>query len=117
MAKESTRTINLVFTGEIVANNSYAAASNLSSPSQIETRTLAAGNITITPPTGGSTPTAVTIVPPAGNTQTLVLKGVAGDTGISLHKTDPTTLGLFSPTGTFVLTAGGTITGLLLIWS
>lgn len=103
------------FTGQVVVG----AAPNPSAVRPEDLVTLVAGANTITVPTGGSTqPTAVTIVPPAGNTVSLTLKGVTGDTGVSLHLTDPTILAIASSQTTFVLTAGaGGITGLKLYWS
>ncbi len=59
----------------------------------------------------------MTILPPTGNTQTLTLKGVTGDTGVGLHLTDPTSVALASSFTTCCLTAGGTITGLRIYWS
>lgn len=75
---------------------------------------LANGNNTITIPDGT---TFVTIQPPAGNVQTLTLKGVNGDTGVRISPTaftsfsrDPTVL-----TATFVLFTGGAFTAATLI--
>src|ERR1044071_1814279 len=85
MASNSTRSINLVFTGDHVAAPVIAAAANAASPAAINAPiTLASGANTITVPTGGTTPTAVTIVKPAGNTVLITLKGVTGDTGVPL---------------------------------
>lgn len=117
MAVSSTRTTTIIFTGDTVGTETVSAATNASSPGGIEIKTLSAGANTITIPTGGSTVTAVTIVPPSGNAQTLTLKGVTGDTGVPLHLTDPSTIALASGTTTFCLTAGGTITGLRLFYS
>lgn len=117
MSVASTRTTTIVFSGDTVGTQTVAAASNAASPGQVELKTLASGANTITAPTGGSTPTACTILPPSGNTQTITLKGVTGDTGVALHLTDPTTIALASSVTTFVLTAGGTITGIRLYWS
>lgn len=117
MSVTSVRTTNVTFTGDQESSNNYAAASNASSPGQSDIITLASGANTITPPSGGTTPVAVTIIPPTGNTETITLKGVTGDTGVVLHKTDPTTIALNSPTDTFVLTASGTITGVRMVWS
>ncbi len=73
---------------------------------------LASGLNTITIPTG----TSVIIVElPVGNTQTVTLKGVTGDTGILLLKTG---VAMFQPDPadtTFVLTAGGAIAALTTI--
>jgi hypothetical protein len=113
----SQRNVTIQFTGGVQAANTFAAANNTASPGQIELRTLAAGPTTITPPTGGSTPKSCTIIPPEGNTNLITLKGIAGDTGVGLHKTDPTTIALDSPTNTFVLNAAAIITGVRLVWA
>lgn len=117
MAITSVRTETITYTGDSAFSLSYSSAQNVLSPAGNDVYTLASGANTITLPTGGSTPKAATIIPPAGNTQTLTLKGVTGDTGIALHKTDPTVIALESTVVNFVLTAGGTITGLRIIWS
>lgn len=117
MSTSSTRTITLVFTGDVTGTETIAAATNAASPGQLEIKTLASGANTITVPTGGSTPTSVTIVPPTGNTVSLTLKGVTGDTGIALHLTDPTNIALASSVTTFILTTNNTLTGIRLYWS
>lgn len=88
------------------------AVENDSSPGTVELYALSSGANTITPPTGA---TGVTILPPAGNTVVITLKGVSGDTGIELSLLDPTSLGLNS-TSTFVLNAASAVT-IQLIWS
>jgi hypothetical protein len=112
MAVTSQRSISINFTGDVSAANTLAAANNVSSPAGIESKTLASGANTITPPTGT---TAVTIIPPAANTVGLTLKGVTGDTGVALHLTDPTSIGLAGVTA-FCLTAVSGVT-VRLIWS
>ncbi len=117
MAVTSNRTVSCSFTGDIVLSVAEVAAASTTSPGSITLHTLASGANTITCPAGGSVPKAATIVPPVGNTQTMTLKGVTGDTGIALHLTDPAVLTLATTTTTFCITAGGTITGLRIIWS
>ena len=117
MATQSARTQTIVFTGDVTATQSNAAAQNQNSPGVNELKTLAAGANTITPPAGGSTVVSVTIIPPAGNTVAITLKGVAGDAGIALHLTDPTTLALASSVASFVLNAGSAVTGVRFIWT
>jgi hypothetical protein len=117
MSVSAIRTITIVYSGDVTGTETIVAATNAASAGSVEIKTLAAGANTITVPTGGTVPTACTIVPPTGNTQTLVLKGVTGDTGIGLHLTDPSTIALASSVTTFCLTAGNTITGLRLYWS
>jgi hypothetical protein len=109
--------MTLTFSGDLNTVETVYAALNSASPAQEEIRTLASGATTITVPTGGATVVAVTIIPPAGNTLLITLKGVAGDTGVPLHKTDPTTIALDSTAATFVLNAANTITGVRLRWN
>lgn len=117
MAIAAARSINCRFTGDFVANNTYLAASNSDSPGTTEIKTLALGDNTITPPSGGTTPKGCTIIPPSGNVTAITLKGVNGDTGVGLHLTDPTSIGLASPTATFVLNVGAEIEGVTLVWT
>jgi hypothetical protein len=75
--------------------------------------TLASGANTITVPTNAA---GCVIIPPSGNTQTLTLKGVTGDTGIALSKTNPFMLAFDStPPASFVITAGALTTGITAI--
>lgn len=117
MSTTASRRVSVAFSGDVEAEIIGQATNNAASPGQTQIVTLSSGANTITPPSGGSTPTAVTIIPPAGNTALITLKGITGDTGVVLHKTDPTSIGLNSPTDTFVLTAGASIAGVRLVWS
>jgi len=71
---------------------------------------LASGFNTITVPQL-PVPVGVIIIPPSTNTQTVILKGITGDTGIRLHKTKPHLLTFDSTAvpATFGLTAGANI--------
>lgn len=117
MSTACARSTTLTYTGDITATQTVPAAQNLASPGVIELKNLNSGANTITVPTGGATAVAVTIIPPAGNTHSILLKALTGDTGVRLHNTDPTTLALDSSVTTFVLTVGASITGLRFIWS
>lgn len=118
MAVTSIRRISVDYSVDITDNFLLTTASNAASPASITIHTLVLGANTITLPTGGSTVVGATIIPPAENTQTLTLKGITGDTGIVLHKTDPISISFdTSPPVSFILTAGGTITGLKIIWT
>lgn len=117
MATTAARVINITYTIDTIGQEAIPAASNAASPGSVTMHTLASGANTITAPTGGSVLAGATIVPPANNTQTLTLKGVTGDTGVLLHKTDPTSIALDSSVTTFCLTAGNTITGLKIYWT
>lgn len=116
MSVSAVRTIQTVYTGDTVGTETRTAATNAASPGSVTIHTLASGANTITVPVG-ATAVAATIQPPTGNTQTIILKGVTGDTGVGLHPTDPSSIALASTVTTFVLTAGGTITGLRIDWA
>ena len=73
---------------------------------------LASGLNTISIPTGTS---LIIVQLPVGNTQTVTLKGVTGDTGIPLLKTGVCAFQPDSADTTFVLTAGGSIAALTTI--
>jgi len=114
----STRMIALSFSGDRLSNPFAAAAANTASPAATAAPvTLAPGDNTITVPTGGTVPTAVTIVKPAANTATIKLKGAGGDTGVKLHATDPDSISLDPTQATIILNASATVTGVVLIWS
>lgn len=112
----STRKTVLSFTG-VQGIHELAAADNTSSPATVELITLSSGDNDISVPTAGTVPTAVTIVPPAGNGTAIKIKQDAPDTGIRIHNTDPTTIALHSTVTSFRLNAGATITGVRLYWS
>lgn len=118
MAATSTRVQTIVFTGEVTGTHRLEAATNDDAAASIEIKSLASGANTITVPTGSSTtPTSVTIVPPANNDTSITIKGITGDTGIRIHNTDPTTIALDDSVTTFCLTAGATINGVRLYWT
>lgn len=117
MSTVSTRVSTITFTGDITATQTVSAAQNLASPGDMDYVNLTTGANTITLPPNTVTTVAVTIIPPAGNTVALTLKGVAGDTGVPLHLTDPSTIALAAGVTSFVLNAASAVTGLRLIWS
>ena len=117
MATTSTRAITIVFTVDNTATETISAASNTAAPGVMELLTLSSGANTITVPTGGSTAKACTMMPPSGNTATLTLKGVTGDTGVLMHATDPTSISLASSVTSFVITTSAIVTGMRLYWS
>lgn len=77
---------------------------------------LSSGANTITPPV--TTVTGFVIVMPTGNTQTCTLKGVSGDTGLSMNLIGWTIhcFNTASVPATFVLTTGGTINAVTIYW-
>jgi len=117
MSTVSARTTVITFTGDVTASLTQSSGQNLASPGDIDYVNLASGANTITLPPTTVTTVAVTIVPPAGNTVALTLKGVAGDSGVGLHLTDPSTVALAASVTSFVLNAASAVTGVRLIWS
>lgn len=106
MAVNATRQATLVYTGDVAGTQVLDAAANAASPGQMQIIALSSGANTITPPTGTQ---GVVIKPPSGNTVTLTLKGVTGDTGVGLHLTDHSSLGLAGVTA-FCITTNGSVT-------
>lgn len=117
MATTSNVNVVISYSGDVDAVEVLSDGANAASPAAISIVTLSSGFNSISVPTGGSTVTSVAIVPPAGNTQTLILKGLTGDTGVGLHPTNVTKIALVSGATTIGITAGGTVTGLRLFWS
>lgn len=118
MAVQSTRSVVITYTGDVTGTEEIDAATNTASPGAITIQSLASGFNSITVPSStGVTVKAVTIVPPAGNTTSITLKGVTGDTGILLDETDPTTLALDGTVTAIGLTAGAAIQGVRFYWS
>ncbi len=122
MSVTCARSTILTYTGDVVGVETIAAAVNTASAGYMTIVPLATGFNAVLVPTAGATPvailvTAVTIVPPAGNTNTLTLKGVTGDTGIPLHLTDPTTIALASSATQVGITVGTAITNVRFYWS
>lgn len=118
MAISAARFISITFSGDQGYNVAPAAAANAASPASQELKNLASGDNTITVPSSApAVVTAVTIVPPSGNTQALTLKGIGADTGFKIHKTDPSSIALDPTTASFVINAAGTVTGMRLVWN
>ena len=118
MAVTSNRNIQVSFSGDTTFNLIQSALENAVSPAMMDIMTLALGANTITAPVvSGIVVTALTIIPPAGNTNLITLKGASGDIGVKLHLTDPTTIGLDSTFVSLVLNAAASIIGVRLIWS
>jgi hypothetical protein len=101
MSAKAERTITLVFSGDVRGTQEIEAADVDASVATVGQLAISAGNATITIPTGAK---SVTIVKPSDHTGIITLKGVAGDTGVKLHPTDPDTISLHSTMTTFVLT-------------
>ena len=102
-------------TNEVIPIN---AANNAASLVEQRGLNLASGDNTLSiPVVNGVTFTRLTLIPPAGNTQLIKLKSVGGDSGVQLHKTDPTSLGIDSTLASVVLNAAGIVNDFLVIWS
>lgn len=118
MSVTSSRTVQIGFSGDETGQIIQSALDNIYSFGQIDNVTLAIGNNTITAPVSvNSLVTGLTIIPPAGNTTLITLKGVGGDTGIPLHKTDPTSISLDTTFLTLVLSVTVAIVGVRLVWT
>ncbi len=103
----------LRLTGDVESSDIFSFVQSIVSPGQLQVVDLASGDNTITIPTGGSSvPVALIIIPPAGNTETLTLKGDAGDTGVAIKPTDPCCISLPSGASNPILNAGGIVTGI-----
>jgi len=112
MSVTSNRSIVITEIGDVEYTQEFIAAVNAAGSGKIDLANLSSGANTITIPTSAK---AVTIIPPSGNTVLMTLKGVAGDTGVQLHLTDPSSIALTSTT--FVLNAASALIGLRLIYS
>ena len=118
MAVTATRVLTITMTGDVTGTEVIPAASNPVSPGSVTIQSLASGFNTITVPLStGIVVTAVTIVPPTGNSTSITLKGVTGDTGLRIHNTDPTTIAIDPSTLTIGLTAVSIIQGVRFFWS
>ena len=117
MASSATWTSQLVVTGDMGQQTiPFNAANNPASPVLEQLVNLANGANTFAVPAAG-TVVRLTIIPPSGNTTSITAKGVTGDTGIPLHKTDPTSIGIDGGFTQIVLTAGGAINNVRLVWN
>jgi hypothetical protein len=73
---------------------------------------LSSGANTITCPTGA---VGFTIIPPSGGSTSLTLKGVSGDTGISLSPSLPSHITVGTLPANIVITTGGTVS-ITIVW-
>jgi hypothetical protein len=117
MTVTARRKTTVVFAGDVAGTQEYDAAYNTDSPGVVQIATLASGNNTVTVPSGGTTPTCVTIVKPSDNTTAITFKGIAGDTGVRLHDTDPDSISIHSGVTSFVLHCAAEIVGVRVVWS
>ena len=113
MSVTSNRSVVINWTSDVEYTQEFpAAVSPLGSGvMQLVTVTTA---LTVTVPTNA---VGVMIIPPVSNTTALTIKGIAGDTGIGIHLTDPTSLGLSTTQTTIILAAATTTSNVRLIFS
>jgi hypothetical protein len=76
---------------ESVGPNQYV---NSAAPDGMSIQAFTAATFAAVPVPVSPAPTGVFIIPPAGNTGAITLKGVTGDTGVALNMTQPTWLSL-----------------------
>lgn len=118
MAVNAVRTVTINFTGDVISDKIYSAAQNPLSPGSITVHELASGDNTVAIPViAGITVKGATIIPPAGNIVTMTLKGNVADVGIPLSLTDPTSLAFEAAPSNIILTTGGVISGLRIVWT
>lgn len=118
MSITSSRNVQIELSGDVTTQIIQSALDNTVSPGMLDLVSLLLGANTIAAPIiSGIVPTGLTIIPPSGNTTLMTLKGVTGDTGIALHKTDPTTLSLDTTFVSLVINAAAAIVGVRLIWT
>lgn len=121
MAVTSTRVVTVTVIGDgLNGGGVFSAANNALAPGDVDIFTLPTGSTVIAFPTGGSAVQGATIIPPAGNTNTITVKGTTADTGVVIHRTDPTSIALDTNATTqtsLVITVSSTVTGLRVVWT
>lgn len=118
MSITSSRTVQIQFSGDITSQIIQSAADNATAFGETDTDTLAIGNNTVPAPiVSGLLITGLTIIPPSGNTAIMTLKGVAGDTGIPLHITDPTSIALDPTFVSLIISVTAQVVGVRFIWT
>src|SRR5215510_7311549 len=117
MSTHCARTMTLTYTGDLTLTQVVDALENPASPGVVELKNLAVGDNTITVPVAtGATVVAVTIVPPDGNVNGMLLKALPGDTGLAIHVTQPMTLSIAPSQTSFVLTVDTAIAQVRFFW-
>jgi hypothetical protein len=106
------------FSGDQESEAIYGSGNLANSPAVQQLANLVDGNNTITVPSVEDFVVhGVAIVPPAGNTNQLTLKGASGDTGVLLSATDVSMLQFGDTVPTeIILFIEGIIDGLRLVW-
>lgn len=117
----SSRNVQIEFSGDISTQIIQSALDNPASTATTLFVDLPIGDNPLPAPfSTGLIVTGLTIIPPAGNLNTITLKGEITDVGIPLHLTDPTSIALpvgFINSGEIVLSVTVQTNGVQLIWT
>lgn len=97
----SGRSVTLSMEGDVEYSQTFSAVNSSTGSGQNQLIELSTGNNLILVPDDAI---AATIIMPSGNDVQVSLKAVSGDTGLDLHLTDPTSIGL-NEVASFVLHA------------
>ena len=116
MPTTSSRTTVITNTGDFLGTQYISAASNTDASGEQRLITLANGNNTITLPTNVVV-RSITVIPPSGNTTAITLRGVAGDTGIRVHNTDPFTISFDTSVTTFVINVAAEVVDVRIVYT
>lgn len=112
MSITASATLQLTFSGDQSFQFIQSALDNVLSIGQTDLIDLASGNNTLTAPVvTGLVVTRLTIIPPSGNTVLLTL------TGVPIHITDFTSIGLDPTFVSIILNAASAVVGVRVIWS
>jgi len=115
MAVECNRQVSIQYKGDNLDQTyTFPALTNVESPTENFCINLSTGNTSVVVPYKA---TSCTIIPPIGNSNPIVIKGSAGDTGIRLHNTDPTTIAIDPSVTQFMLNATILINMVRLVWT
>ena len=118
MTITAVRTSSVSYSGDAAQAGTGVSTSSTNSAAPMigaQVVNLSSGFNTITLPTG-FTIYGVDFTPASGNTATLTLKGVTGDTGVPLHLTKTASISFASGTTTFGITAGAATSATLSYW-
>ena len=118
MSITAVATMSVAYSGDeaaVGAGTTFSTTNSDAAGAGAELKNLSSGFNTVTLPTG-KTVSGVDIYKPSGNTTTITLKGVTGDTGIPLHLTKADRISFASGTTTFGLTTGGAMAVRLAYW-
>ncbi len=114
MPVTSNRSIVLNQTGDVEYTQEFPAVVSPVGSGVNQLVTLDTTALVVTVPTSC---VAVTILPPVSNTTALTVSGTTSDTGISIHPSDPSSIGLSTTQTIIALTATTTTADVRLIFS